>query len=215
MSSIKRSTATLRIYGDSLDSQHISNLLGCAPTYSVTKGQKIVGEKTGRVRYAKSGMWRVGASDRSPEDIDGQVKEILSGITASVEVWKALSREHRVNLFCGLFMNETNDGMSLSPKTMAALAERGIELWFDIYSPIQDFDAIGVYSAIVPLPSTTPFDHDLAQRTAYLSAYQDGYRTGLTHHNIIFGRPQEGFGEHEMARREGWAAGAETGFGHV
>jgi hypothetical protein len=35
-------------------------------------------------------------------------------------------------------MSETNDGLSVSPQSMATLAERGVELWFDIYAPIND-----------------------------------------------------------------------------
>ena len=80
-------------------------------------------------------MWRLCASDREPEDIDGQIREIFSQISADVAVWQNLSKKYRVNLFCGVFMTETNDGSSISPKSMATLADRGIELWFDIYAP--------------------------------------------------------------------------------
>ena len=138
MSAVETSVVTLRIYGDDLVPQDITKLLGVSPTHAETKGQEIVGRKTGKVRIAKSGMWRLCASDRKPADIDGQIREIFSQIDADVTVWQSLTKKYRVNLFCGLFMSETNDGLGISPQSLAVLAERGIELWFDIYAPTDD-----------------------------------------------------------------------------
>ena len=59
------------------------------------------------------------------------------------------------------------------------------------------------YSAVIPLPETTPFDSDPTARTAFLSAYQDGYRSGLTQFNINFGRPHDGFATYRVARTQG------------
>lgn len=138
MSAIETSTVTLRIYGDDLIPQEITKLLGVSPTHAVTKGQEIVVRKTGRVRIAKSGMWSLCATDREPEDLDGQIREIFSLITADVAVWQSITKKYRVNLFCGLFMSEANDGLGIAPRSLAVLAERGIELWFDIYAPADD-----------------------------------------------------------------------------
>jgi len=70
------------------------------------------------------------------------------------------------------------------------------------------------YSAVIPLPETTLFDTDPRARTAYLSAYQDGYRSGLTELNMEFGRPREGFSSYSYvsARTQGWKAGSLAGF---
>src|SRR5262249_6093235 len=65
-------------------------------------------------------------------------------------------------------------------------------------------------SNIVPLPDTTPFDGDFKARTAYLSAYQDGYRSGLTSFNICYGRPAEGYSSYNAERAQGWNEGART-----
>ena len=78
MSAIETSIVTLRIYGDDLLPQDITKMLGVSPTHAETKGQEIVGRKTGKVRIAKSGMWRLCASDRKPEDIDGKIREIFN-----------------------------------------------------------------------------------------------------------------------------------------
>ena len=38
--------------------------------------EKIIGRKTGTVRIAKSGMWRLCATPREPEDMDGQICDV-------------------------------------------------------------------------------------------------------------------------------------------
>jgi len=40
-----------------------------------------------------------------------------------------------VDIFCGLFMGSSNEGLSLSPRTLSALGQCGIELGLDIYGP--------------------------------------------------------------------------------
>lgn len=81
------------------------------------------------------GQWHLKAMDRQPEDFDGQVAEILGKLTNDLEIWRSLSRNFKVDLFCGWFMEGGDEGLSISPSTMAALSERGIELGICIYGP--------------------------------------------------------------------------------
>jgi hypothetical protein len=116
-------------------------LLGTEPTYSCTKGETgkhITGPKVGDERIARSGMWNLQIDYRKPEDLDGQIKEIFSRTSADLSIWRSITKKYRVNLSCGLFMSTDNDGLSLSSHSLTLLAERGIELWFDIYAPLHD-----------------------------------------------------------------------------
>ena len=132
---IETSTATLRISGDSLVPAEITALLGASPTGAETKGDEIIGQRTGSRRIAKSGMWRLSVADREPEDMDRQIQELLSGLTSDLRVWEDLASRYEVDLFCGLFMGDTNDGLILSPASLLALGERRIALQLDIYAP--------------------------------------------------------------------------------
>ena len=80
-------------------------------------------------------MWRIIASKQSPENLDGQVEEILSQLTDDISVWKNLGSRFRLNLFCGLFMKDSNESMDISFKTLMALGQRGITIGLDIYAP--------------------------------------------------------------------------------
>jgi len=133
MAAVQRSTACLRISGDDLDPADITRELGCAPTFAQLKGERIVGSVTGSVRIARCGMWRLHAAPREPEDLDGQIEELLSKLSDNIAVWAAIAEVSKIDLFCGLFMRESNEGLSLSCRSMAALGARQIELGLDVY----------------------------------------------------------------------------------
>jgi hypothetical protein len=135
---MQESVATLRISGDSLIPEDISRLLGSDPTHSQIKGETIVGPKTGKENIAKFGLWILGASDCEPENINGQVEAILGMLTDDLSIWTKIREEFEIDLFCGLFMGSTNEGLSISPQTLAALGMRNIELCLDIYYADED-----------------------------------------------------------------------------
>ena len=132
------SKATLRIIGDALIPDKITRLLGSAPTHAHRKGDLIRGKRTGRERKAPTGIWLLEAKARDPADLDRQIAEILDCVTPDPDIWAELSRTFRIDLFCGLLMERANEGLALSPSTLAALGNRGIELSFDIYDSIEE-----------------------------------------------------------------------------
>lgn len=64
--------------GDAVIPDKVTELFGCTPTDSHTKGQIVRGSKTGREYVKKSGMWRLEAEDCEPENLDKQVAELLA-----------------------------------------------------------------------------------------------------------------------------------------
>ena len=133
MASLKRSAVTLRVMGDELVPTNISNLLGCLPTSSYRKGEERVGKISGQKSLARFGNWGLRVSLREPENIDGQIAELLGRLTDDFEVWKTVSRDYSVSLICGLFMGSWNDGATISVASLTAMASRGIRLELDIY----------------------------------------------------------------------------------
>jgi hypothetical protein len=63
------------------------------------------------------------------------VTQLLSGLTTDMAVWNALSTRFQADVFCGLFLQEGNQGLSLSPSTLIALGRRGLPLALDVYAP--------------------------------------------------------------------------------
>jgi len=139
MSAFENSRASLRFFGDNLVPDELSALLGASPTQSRVKGQQIVGRHSAINLIAKEGSWRLHALRREPEDLEGQIFEILGQLTQDLSIWASLSR-FQPDMFCGLFMSSSNDGISLSAKALIALGERGISLALDVYDADDELD---------------------------------------------------------------------------
>ncbi len=133
MAVLSGSAASLRFFGDDLDPDELTLLLGHQPTNSERKGQEIVSKITGKKRTARSGGWRLSAERREPGDLDAQISEVLGQLTDDMSIWQDLTSRFRADVFCGLFMEEGNEGISLSNETLQRLAERGLTIDFDIY----------------------------------------------------------------------------------
>jgi hypothetical protein len=78
-------------------------------------------------------MWCLASPEASPGDLDAQIKNILAKVTSGLSVWRALAAEFKMDMFCGLFMQNENEGLSFSAELLAMLGERGIEFSLDIY----------------------------------------------------------------------------------
>jgi hypothetical protein len=118
MAQLGSSSAALRVIGDDLVPDEITKLLGCPSTKSQVKGEIVRGSSTGRERTIKTGMWRLVAADCTPENLDGQVKELLSKLTSDLGVWASIRERFEIDLFCGLFMENTNEGSVISAETL-------------------------------------------------------------------------------------------------
>jgi hypothetical protein len=136
MARLRESRACLRIAGDDLDPSEVTRLLGAEPSSSQFMGQEL--PTPSGVRIAKFGHWRLRAETAEPEDMNGQVAEILGRLTNDLQVWQSLAARFRIDLFCGWFMGGTNEGLGISPKALQSLGERGIELSVDLYAPDSD-----------------------------------------------------------------------------
>lgn len=135
MAHLQRAVATLRVIGVDLVPENVSAMLGCRPTKAERAGENVPTKSPGRSRVAKTGQWTLFATDTEPENLDAQVSELLGQLTQDLDVWRQLSQSFRVDLFCGWFMGGSNEGVVVSPQTLVALGERGIELGLDIYGP--------------------------------------------------------------------------------
>lgn len=139
MAQLQHTVAALRIFGDRLDPENISLLLGGVPTESFRKGQIKPSKSRDIVR--KSGGWILNATDQEPGNLDAQVEEILGRLTQDLAVWTELSADYSVDLFCGLFMKGSDEGIEISEKNLKALGERGIKLGLCIYAPLKEVTA--------------------------------------------------------------------------
>lgn len=130
----------MRYFGDDLEPNSLTSALGKPPTKSTTKGEVTKNQKTGSVRVAKFGSWLYGVERREPGDLDGQIEELFGALTADLSVWRQLAEKYKPDLFVGLFMKESNEGIEVSARCLEILVTRGVSLSLDIYGPLEKRD---------------------------------------------------------------------------
>ena len=134
-----KSTASLRVFGDDLDPDAISRALGHEPTQSYRRGDLISPGR--RPEERKCGMWLLAVPDAEPEAFEEQIEALLSKLTDDLKVWRNLTEHWQVDLYCGFFMDTSNQGFTLSTRTMSLVTARGIEIGFAAYSPSPEEEA--------------------------------------------------------------------------
>lgn len=66
MSALEETTATLRLFGDTLDPDEVSAVLGAAPSFQARKGDAKA-SKSEKARIEKTGKWIFKTDDCAPE----------------------------------------------------------------------------------------------------------------------------------------------------
>jgi hypothetical protein len=131
---VDRCRVTLRIFGDDLVPDEITELLGQSPTRSEGKGSPLRNSYGEVVRLARTGSWHL-EHECGEMDVEEAILALLGRLQVDPGVWHLLGHRYQIDLFCGLFLETTNRGFSLSAETCRALADRGLEIGFDIYCP--------------------------------------------------------------------------------
>ncbi|MBZ9675346.1 DUF4279 domain-containing protein [Mesorhizobium sp. ES1-1] len=141
MAEIARSSASLRFFGDDLDPDELTGLLAGHPSYAVRKGDFHTYRPNRATRTALKGLWRLSSAYQEGDQLDQQIVGILQTLTEDFAVWADLSRRFEVDMFCGVWLDEGNQGLALSPQTLQMLGERGIKLELNIYYELPETDA--------------------------------------------------------------------------
>jgi len=123
---------SLRIFGDDLVPKDISALLQCVPTHAFKKNDVVPDDKYHRV--APIGSWILKGRLSSENDINAQILYLFSMVTDDLNVWQSINEKYDTGLFCGIFMDDWNEGIELSSEVLNKISERRLKLEFDIYS---------------------------------------------------------------------------------
>jgi hypothetical protein len=137
MGLINRCKAALRFFGEDLIPEEMSRLLGHFPSKAWMKGYQYTTSSGGTV-LRKNGAWILDADPSETGDFDGQVSQLLAQVPIGKDVWLSLANQFEMDLYCGWFMQGTNEGVAISPKSLLLLGERNIALSVEIYASLDD-----------------------------------------------------------------------------
>jgi Domain of unknown function (DUF4279) len=123
-------SATLRIFGEALEPEYISELLGCPPTGSYRKGD-IVGMHTRTAR--REGAWFLESRLREAAPLAEQILDVLGQVSCGDSSLRELGRQFRIDMFCGIHIDGFNRGLTLPSGLLERLGAICLDLFLDIY----------------------------------------------------------------------------------
>ncbi len=131
MATIARIRASLRVFGDSLEPEEVSALLGRHPTRNYRKGDKVEGNPDA---FEPTGAWILDSSLSEKAEVEEHIEVLLGSLTNDMDEWESLTSSYSASILCSLFLDQYNEGFELSPRVAQALSERGLVIALDIYS---------------------------------------------------------------------------------
>ena len=126
---LDKTDVCLGVYGDDLDPDQVTIVLGCEPTSSHRKGDKM---KRG-INVWRRGAWlfsKVGTAD--PEQL---TCKLLDRLPKDQRTWVRLAKKYDVQLRFGLFLERWNRGLEFTPQLVARMAKLHARIIFDVYGP--------------------------------------------------------------------------------
>lgn len=131
MAAIARVRVSLRVFGDSLEPDEVSALLGCKPTRAHRKGEH---SSRGGDATEPTGGWILDSGLSEKAELEDHLEGLLSSVSNDSDEWANLTSRFSASILCSAFLDQYNEGFELSPRVAQALGERGLVIAFDIYS---------------------------------------------------------------------------------
>ncbi len=102
MAAIARVRASLRVFGDTLEPEEVSALLGHEPTRCHRKGDKC-GPHGASIE--PTGAWILDSRISEKSEIEDHVEGILSVVTTDGDEWSSLTDRFSASILCGVFLD--------------------------------------------------------------------------------------------------------------
>jgi hypothetical protein len=125
---------SIRFIGKDLDPERQGELLGFTET-----------ERTrSTIKRRKGGVvvWSIAYEDNEAASLEKEIAALLALFTKDKKAWAQATENVKADIFCGLFLDEWNQGFGLPARLLKELADRNLEIGFDVYSPSDESDKL-------------------------------------------------------------------------
>lgn len=128
---IPRLRVSLRIRGDTLDPDFLTQHLGVAPSFGARKGELIA--RRGRERLQTTGVWTYRLEVQPATELGDAIAHLLSVLPEDATLWQEITSSFTADVFCGVFLQNDNQSTVIQPEVLSALGRRGLPLSFDLF----------------------------------------------------------------------------------
>ena len=132
MAELNNTVVSIRFSGKDLDPKKLGEMLGF--TRSDTTPSTLKSLKSGIV------VWSIQFETNETLSLEKKIEALLEKFTSEIPVWLCATKNVKADIFCGLFLDEWNQGFNLTPSLLKKLSDRNLEIGFDIYSPTDSWD---------------------------------------------------------------------------
>lgn len=122
----------LRIRGDALDPEFLTQQFGVAPSFSARKGETVV--QHGRERVQETGVWDYQLDVPPATELGGVIARLLEVFPEDSTLWGELTSAYRADVLCGIFLHGDDQSTVVEPEVLAALGRRGLTLMLDFHA---------------------------------------------------------------------------------
>jgi len=105
-------TATLRISGDNLDFDEISQTLGLTPTHTYQKGER-----------RNNDMWSYTAPVAREPPLEEHIMALWDSVRPHIPYLRDLKRKFHLDIFCSYRSNSATAGFQVSPRCLRLFSE--------------------------------------------------------------------------------------------
>jgi hypothetical protein len=126
---VDETRVSLAVYGDDLDPETVSGILGCAPSHCHRKGDR---HRQTSPPFSM-GAWILTVEGRAPQGPSELIGELLGRFPSDPALWRPLIEQYRVSVRVGIHTAGWNRGFDITSAVVAALARTGVGLGFDLY----------------------------------------------------------------------------------
>ncbi|MFZ6028554.1 MAG: DUF4279 domain-containing protein [Chloroflexota bacterium] len=123
-----------------LNPSHITKLLSCEPTRAAKKGDNIANQD-GKGRISRTGLWHISYGDIDAVPLEKKIDGLLSKLADDLQTWREITNQYKADIFCGLFLDNLNEGFELSPALMKRISDRNLKIGFDIYASTDSWES--------------------------------------------------------------------------
>ena len=122
----------LRLRGDTLDPEFLTQQLGVAPTFSARKGDELPGE---RRRARETGVWVYRPAVPPGAELGEVISMLLDPLPDDSTLWEELTGTYTADVRCGVFLEADHQGTAIDAEILQRLGRLGLPLALDFHGP--------------------------------------------------------------------------------
>ncbi len=122
---------TLRIRGDTLDPDFVTQLLGVRPTFSAAMGASAADDGA----ELETGLWSYRLDAPEDTELGSALDTLLALFPDDSTMWEELASSFAVDVHCVLSLQSSAQRTELDAAVLAALGRRGLPLTLELLAP--------------------------------------------------------------------------------